>query len=320
MGLSYDRRAPQELLDALRPGGWAHSLVEYGRSGQYALDLQLRGYASKPEHWATLYVGLTKVLDLRHHSTRGFRLDAHPTYCVPKFGWDPAWSNWADARLLSASMPAIEDYLERVVPSIGPRYLREGAVQSAISGFSSTNMVVIDREATVRFSSQKERVAVTSRLAAPLLRATDRSNGAAWWSSRPPTLGTECDALAVDIDGRLLAIEVKPPNATGTIAWSPLQVRQYASLFSEWASTELGSAEIIQGMVDQRAELGLAGHAPRVRKPLEVRPMIAIGRRCSSAAMSRLTDVQGRLIEAGLDDPPLAVVSVTLAGRLDPWI
>jgi hypothetical protein len=319
MGLSYDRRAPQELMDALRPGGWAHSLVEYGRSGQYALDLQFRGYASKPEHWATLYVGLTKVLDLRHHPTKGFRLDAHPTYCVPRFGWNPAWSKWSEARL-SVSMPAIEDYLERVIPSIGSRYLREGAVQSAISSFASTKMVVIDREATVGFSSQKERVAVTSRLAAPLLQATDRSNGAAWWSSRPLTLGTECDALAVDTDGRLLAIEVKPPNATGTITWSPLQVRQYTSLFSEWVSAEPKAAAIIQGMADQRAELGLTGYAPRVWKPLEVRPMIAIGRRCSSPARSRLMEVQGRLIEAGLDVPPLAVMSVTLAGRLDPWL
>ncbi len=43
MGLSYDRRVPQELLRALEPGGFAHSLVEFGGSGMWALDLQLRG-------------------------------------------------------------------------------------------------------------------------------------------------------------------------------------------------------------------------------------------------------------------------------------
>jgi hypothetical protein len=43
MGMSYDRRVPDELLKALEPGGFAHSLAEFGGSGMWALDLQLRG-------------------------------------------------------------------------------------------------------------------------------------------------------------------------------------------------------------------------------------------------------------------------------------
>jgi hypothetical protein len=35
--LTYDRRVPDELLAALSPHGWARSLVEYGRAGQFAL-------------------------------------------------------------------------------------------------------------------------------------------------------------------------------------------------------------------------------------------------------------------------------------------
>lgn len=42
MGMSYDRRVPDELLKALEPGGFAHSLAEFGGSGMWALDLQLR--------------------------------------------------------------------------------------------------------------------------------------------------------------------------------------------------------------------------------------------------------------------------------------
>ena len=68
MGLSYDRRVPEELLKALEPGGFAHSLVEFGGSGMWALDLQLRGLGeAKKQHRATLYVGTTKVVD--HHIT-----------------------------------------------------------------------------------------------------------------------------------------------------------------------------------------------------------------------------------------------------------
>ena len=66
MGMSYDRRVPNELLKVLEPGGFAHSLVEFGGSGMWALDLQLRGLGeTKKQYRATLYVGTTKVLDLK---------------------------------------------------------------------------------------------------------------------------------------------------------------------------------------------------------------------------------------------------------------
>lgn len=55
MALSYDRRVPEELIEVLAPGGWAHSLVEYGRAGQFACDLA----DLTPEHqqrWRTYEV------------------------------------------------------------------------------------------------------------------------------------------------------------------------------------------------------------------------------------------------------------------------
>ena len=59
MGMSYDRRVPDELLKALEPGGFAHSLVEFGDSGMWALDLQLRGLGKiRKQYRATLYVGM----------------------------------------------------------------------------------------------------------------------------------------------------------------------------------------------------------------------------------------------------------------------
>ena len=212
MALSYDRRAPERLISVLAPGGWAHSLVEYGRAGQFALDLQLRGYAGKQGHWATLYVGLTKVLDLHYRPNNRFRLDVHPSY-RQKWGWSAEVAQPAER--LAAQWPTVEDYLERVIPSVGGRYLKEGAVQSAISGFASQDLVVIDREAAVAFSNQREKTAVSGRLCRPLLSAVERPNDAAWWRSRPTSLGGECDALAVTSDGHLLTIEIKPAKANG---------------------------------------------------------------------------------------------------------
>lgn len=319
MALSYDRCVPEELIEVLAPGGWAHSLVEYGRAGQFALDLQLRGYSGKQGHWATLYVGLTKVLDLHYRPSKGFRLDVHPSHRLEKWGWSPAWRNQQPADRLAAEWSAVEDYLERVIPSVGGRYLKEGAVQSAISGFASQDLIVIDREAAIAFSSQREKTAVSKRLFDPLLAAVQRPNDVGWLKSRPTSLGGECDALAVTRDGKLLAIEVKPAKATGTIRWAPIQVRHYSRLFAEWIRQTPDASVIIQGMVNQRVRLGLVDDVrPRIGRQIDVQPVVAIGRGYSDAAITGLAEVQRRLADAELNVPPLQVKSVTLAGRLDP--
>lgn len=89
MGLSYDRRVPEEFLKALEPGGFAHSLVEFGGSGMWALDLQLRGLGeAKKQHTATLYIGTTKVVDL-HLKGQSFALSAHSTLPAKPTGGTP---------------------------------------------------------------------------------------------------------------------------------------------------------------------------------------------------------------------------------------
>jgi hypothetical protein len=305
--LAYDRRVPENLLAVLGAGGWAHSLVEYGRAGQYALDLQLRGYADKQGHWATLYVGLTKVADLHYHPTKGFRLNADKAYRKPRAGWRTSWGRFQTAERLAAQWSEVDAYLERSIPRIGSQYLREGAVQSAISGFASDAISVFDREATIAFSNQKEKSDTLKRLAVPVLAAAKTEDGPAWERARPRALGGECDALAVAQSGEVLAIEVKPATATSGITWSPLQARQYANLFAEWSRRNESAPDVISGMLEQRRRLGLlATDVPRVERPLRITPVVAIGHGCSKAALSRLREVQDRIIAAGLDDPLVA--------------
>jgi hypothetical protein len=192
-------------------------------------------------------------------------------------------------------------------------------VQSAISAFATQDMVVIDREAAVTFANQREKAQLTQRLARPLHAAVAHPNGTAWWRAKPSNLGGECDALAVTPEGDLLTIEIKPAKATGTITWAPLQVRHYANLFTAWVEQDSAKAAVvIQGMIDQRVQLGLVRDLrPRVSPPIRVRPVIAISRGYSRTALVRLAEVQQRLIAADLNDPPLTLASVNLAGRLD---
>jgi hypothetical protein len=150
MGLSYDRRVPEDLLKALAPGGFAHSLVELGGSGMWALDLQLRGLGeAKKQYRAALYVGTTKVLDL-HLKGHSFALSAHPTFASPANGWDMAWAQRHDDSWFADRWAEVDNYLQVVIEKIVQQgtYVKEGMVQAAIGRFPSTDFTVIDREPT----------------------------------------------------------------------------------------------------------------------------------------------------------------------------
>jgi hypothetical protein len=115
MGLSYDRRVPEELLKALEPGGFAHSLVGFGGSGMWALDLQLRGLGeAKRQHRASLYVGTTKVVDL-HLKGQSFALSAHPTFACEANGWVAAWTQWHHDRWFADRWAEVDNYLQVVI-------------------------------------------------------------------------------------------------------------------------------------------------------------------------------------------------------------
>ena len=322
--MSYDRRINEGLLAALKPRGWAHSLVEFGKAGQFALDLQLRANPPKTkETRATLYVGLTKVAELFYLPSKGFRLDAHETYKTPHYGWHISWEKWQSSDKLEPEWADVDLYLERIIPAIGGRFLKEGSVQAAICGFTSEHMLVIDREAAVTYTNQAEKDRVKAELERPLLTALSQPGRREWWRTLPPSLGGECDALALGLDGSLFAIEIKPRSATSTIRWSPLQVRHYARLFSKWASEMNDLApgraeEVINGMVKQREQLGLiAANQWRIKTPIKVKAMVAIGRGYNINAIAGLREVQERLAEEGFNDPPLTVKEATLWGRLD---
>lgn len=319
MAIAYDRRVPDALLDALAPGGFAHSLVQYGRSGALALDLQLRGYAGKNGHWATLYVGLTKVLDLNYLPGKGFRLGAHPTYRTDQNGWHTTWEKRHDDAWWTQRWGEVEDYLETVIVTVGHRHLKEGAVQSAICGFDSPDRVIIDREASVTFGSASERISKTQAIAAPLLTALHRPGAPAWWKSHPTSLGGECDALAIDSAGRVLTIEIKPSDAS-TLPWALVQVMHYANLFRAWTTEQPHASQVLNGMLRQRRSLGLTlgGATFGATSPLTVRPVLAFDRRASHTARARLKEVHDHLTGSGI------VVDVDLyeanrVGRLDPY-
>jgi hypothetical protein len=322
MGMSYDRRVPDELLKALEPGGFAHSLAEFGGSGMWALDLQLRGLGeTKKQHRATLYVGTTKVLDLKLIG-RSFALSASPTFATEANGWSPEWAKPHDAGWLGLRWAAVDDYLQAVIEHVvqAGSYVKEGMVQAAIGRFPSSGFTVIDREAIVSFGSQPEKDDCKSELAARWLDALHRPDPPRWWKTRPARLGDECDVLAVSTAGELLAIEVKPHTASDKdIAWAVLQAGMYADLFQRWADHAGRKAhEVLHGMAAQRKRIGLSsGTGIQLAAPIKVRPVVALDRRAKSSAKEKLAEVCAHLAATGLA-ADLDVRQVNLVGRLDP--
>jgi hypothetical protein len=99
----------------------------------------------------------------------------------------------------------------RVAPTV------EDAEQAAVSSFDSAGRIMLDREVLLHFrdTPTKQRVMHSAIETAPVR------------GMRPASPGGRCDLLAVDAEGGLLAVEVKPKGAT-TIAWVAAQAIVYA--------------------------------------------------------------------------------------------
>lgn len=145
----------------------------------------------------------------------------------------------------------------------------------------------------------------------PLRAACPHDPARTWFV--PKVFGGKLDLLAVDLDGRLLAIEVKPGSVTAGITWAPLQATFYAQLLRAW-SNEVGqkSQHILHAMLQQRIDLGLTRDPNRrLKYPLEIVPVVAIGGPPKSPeALPRIKTVQKALLDAKVGYPTLEVWQV----------
>ena len=298
MALTYDRRIRPALEAVLEPGGIAHTLVERHLSDPDRVDLHLRAYPDQARNWVTLYCGLTKPLDL--FETHGwYQLQTHATWRV--HGPDVPWNARLDQAGLKQAWPRVEAYLDVVLPKIeGTRWFgKEGAVQTAVTRLAHDGMTVFDREACPSFTDTPEKKLIMGQ-ECQLLTAGLTSEEK-WWVL--PKLGEECDAVALDKSGRFLAVEVKPASAGAkSIAFAPLQAAYYARLFMRWAASDPSHASCIDGLIAQRARLGLSPEgASQTTKPMPVVPVVIIGGGSPSVeVLRRCRAVRDRLLEVGL--------------------
>ncbi len=322
MVLSYDRRAPELLLQSLEPGGFAHGLVQYGTSGMFGLDLQLRGKT------ASLYIGTTKAINLHVVSNGNFKLTTHETYAnAGQHKWHRNWSEPHAANWFQEHWELVESYLDRVITGVSHngRHLQEGVVQSAISRFSGNEITMIDREAAVSYLNEEEKRISLASTSTPWLAAAAamcHEKVPRWWKgSMPPKHSTECDLLGVTSKGELATIEVKPFTATHSkIAWSPLQARQYANQFQAWLNVDhKDRVSVIKEFMEQQQRIGI--RPPGVLQPLDprlpVKAIVVIDARVNETGLTRLDEVVRRFHQTG-NDLQVEVLLTNLVGRLLP--
>ncbi len=317
--LHYDRRLDDEFLEHFKPGGIASSLAGYARSAPYPLDLQFRRDPKGGQQHGTLYAGLTAVLNVVRVG-EGFRLSAHPTWAQAKYHWSPDWQETRDLTWWRVRWEQVEDYLEHVVPAATRTHAtKEGMVQAAASVTAdSGGRVMLDREVAVSFRDAATKASIMSAVTEPIVEAVSSVPGV---PGKPPTsFGGECDLLALDEQGRLLAIEVKP-RGTSTIRWAPAQATVYAELLRRWLGAQAlpaRPAEVLSGMLAQRAAVGLApqGSVHALADPPEVVPVVAVQRGAADTYLDGLRRVQRALLDRGVGYRTLLVYEINLAGEL----
>jgi hypothetical protein len=256
-------------------------LIERRNSRPDLYDVQLRRQPKGSVSWASLYVGLTTILDVDARAGL-FRLRAHPTHRQSgKF--DDRWRQWMTVDELRHEWPAVDQYIKRVTPRVSSHLTRsEGAVHAALCCGASGRYSVINREANLWFVDQptKNEIvgSIQDRIGAALASA---SEGQAWWPGvrRPMrSLGTGLDILALDERGRVLAIEAKPANALAGITLGPAQVLLYAELFARWMAADVNAARMLTAMHQQRVTLGLSHRADApIAGDAPIVPVLAIG-------------------------------------------
>jgi len=301
----YNRTISQTLVDALSPGGPFSFLVRYAKT-KYLADLQLRGYPNSKRCWATLYCGITKVLDVFERDGQ-FSLKGKSD----SLAWDRSWTEGRQLEEWRSAEERLDKYIDRAIRDVGDRFTNEGTIQAMLCTRAGDIFSVIDRETVIGFSNMAERVTTYARLQGPLRAACPHDPARPWFV--PKKFGGKLDLLAVDPDGRLVALEVKPGSATAGISWAPLQATFYAELLKAW-SNEVGqeSKEFLHRMLQQRIDLGLTRDPNRrLKYPLEIVPVVAIGGSPKSReALPRLKAVQNALLKAKVGYPTLEVWQV----------
>jgi hypothetical protein len=322
----YDRRAPKSLIESLAPGGLMNDLVQVVLDDQTrGLDLQLRADPRRPHAGrATLYIGLTKVIDVEVGPAGRFKLSGQTGGSFADRGLDPRlfkpeWTESQSPDELQPEWPGVMAYVRRAIECAPPaKVAKEGLLQAALSCPSDRSFELVDREAVIAFSSRSEKDAVLERLRRPIGAAIADVIGRHPEWARGKTFGDELDAIAIDQHGRVLIIEAKHGSDTSGLGLTPAQVALYLTLFERWGQQNPAHARyVLGGMLEQRRLIGFPSLVPApIGDPLRFVPVIAVGGEIGQVALERMRIVNSAVRDRGIALTDLEIWTIDADGEL----
>lgn len=320
--LSIRNDVPGDFLELFANGGPFRQLSELARTPGNTVDLQFRNTQGK-KPWATLYLGTSKIVDMYFSERRGLKIKPQKSQKVFKPALDDFWDRHSDlASRWDTWQPvgeAAEDWRKAgtdLIDTLSGAEERartftgienEGYLQAGIAkpGFFD-RWSVVNRESIVSFVDEAQRDRVMERVQKPL----DTALRSLWeleldWprsrkgfgelragSGRPKNpkgFGNKLDALAIDNDGNLLAIEVKGGYDIAGVGWTPAQVMVYKRILEVWRErTSEDPNKVLEKALEQRRELGLAG-TQELAVDFKIIPVIVIGEIASSGSAEEAT-------------------------------
>lgn len=325
MGLDvhFDRSGSRALLDILTTGP-ASELVELARNLKRSnpiYDLQLRRdtKGGNPRTWATLYYGMTALINLYERNGK-YALTAHKSY-MANGSFNDAWTKWHECSDLEAAWPVVSAYLRAIKDHVAPSAIsKEGLVHAAISSGASDAYRIINRETSPGFSDKATKTRLLASWVAPFNAALDSRDAPPTWWPKGVKVGSSLDFLGVDIGGRLALIEAKADTASAAeLAKVAVQVGVYAEMFAFLMRHDPGAVSAIACMLRQRAELGLSRKGVlHLRDERRVVPVVAIGPgRPSKEVHSRMWEVARSIRTAhGPNVDPIEVWYLDSSGRI----
>jgi len=128
--------------------------------------------ATQPEDGAdhaSSYVGLTSVLNVVGKAAGTLALTADRSHTSGTFGFQAGWQLAAEQDEWRTRWSKVEDYLERIIPAAAVKHAtREGAVQAAVSSFTTGSRVMLDREVALHFKDADAKKWIFDEVTAPI--------------------------------------------------------------------------------------------------------------------------------------------------------
>jgi hypothetical protein len=292
MPARYDRSLAENVVGALSLGSDLSFLVSDlpDCGDRNALDIQLR-----ENNTLMYYHGTTRLLTTRFclkekkvhalataDKAYGKYPECQSEYAALMKSWYPKESN--------ALHSAFRAYLPSAIRAADKRYYsnhKEGYWQNRLSIRFGRNWtpadpwLVVDRECVLGFSSTADKDRFYQSKLTPYMSVRNTlqtTDSVKWGKAKSKRFGDELDMLALDCQGRLLAIELKHGGNASGIYWGPLQVWAYRDAFNAEIDkihrklVKLARQKIALGLLPETAEEWVSRS-----KPSPVIAVLAVG-------------------------------------------